>query len=594
MISTPTSARGLMASAALSALVVAACGQADRTGGGDTTRSVPPLTGQKVTGKPVKSREEDASRGDAKSDPSKARGPALRYTVMRPRRETRPIPGRDRDKYQKIDDNPARVVAENPVSTFSVDVDTGAYANIRRHLNAGRLPPADAVRIEELVNYFPYAYAGPASRKQPFAVHTAVMKTPWNKASYLVRIGIKGYDVKRAERPAANLVFLVDVSGSMHSRHKLPLVIASLKMLTQQLQARDRISLVVYAGRTAVVLEPTPGDRKATIVAALERLKAGGSTAGASGLRLAYAMAQKGFIKGGVNRVILATDGDFNVGVTNIRALKDMVARQRKTGITLTALGFGTGNYNEHLMEQVANVGNGNYAYIDGVDEARKVLVSEMSSTLFTIAKDVKIQVEFNPKVVAEYRLIGYVNRKLRREDFRNDKVDAGDIGAGHTVTAIYEVTLVGGKGNRIRPLRYGPKAGQGDAKAGEFAHLRLRYKLPGGTTSKLIETPLQTAALRAADRLTANAEGNGAEASAGASGAAPMADFRFAAAVAAWGQLMRGGRYTNGFGYDDVIKLAKSGLGDDPHGYRRAFVRLVEITQSLSPKARKNQATAQ
>ena len=577
--------RGLASGAAITALLVAACGQADQKGGVTGSTGVKqPVTGKTVAG----SREEEARRNRADStNPRKVRKPSLRYTIGRQKRE-RPAtrPGPDRDRYQKINDNPIRIAAENPVSTFSVDVDTGAYANVRRHLRAGRLPPADAVRIEELVNYFPYSYAGPANRTRPFAVHTAVMKTPWNKASYLVRIGIKGYDIKRSERPAANLVFLVDVSGSMHSRNKLPLVIASLKMLTQQLKARDRISLVVYAGRTAVVLEPTPGNQKGAIIAALERLKAGGSTAGASGLKLAYAMAQKGFIKGGINRVILATDGDFNVGVTNIRALKDIVIRHRKTGITLTTLGYGRGNYNEHLMEQVANVGNGNYAYIDSVDEARKVLVQEMSSTLFTIAKDVKIQVEFNPRVVAEYRLIGYVNRKLRREDFRNDKVDAGDIGAGHTVTAIYEVTLVGGKGNRIRPLRYGAKTPAGDAKAAEFAHLRLRYKLPNESRSKLIETPLQTAALKAADKLTADAAGNdSSDASASSAGGQARADFRFSVAVAAWGQLLRGGRYTSGFSHADIIKLARSGFGADPHGYRRAFVRLVEISQSLTPK---------
>ena len=577
------SLRGLAAGVAATALLVAACGQADKTGGGNTgiTTPVPPKT---VAGG---SREEDARQSSADgTKPNKARRPTLRYTIAR-RKHERPAtrPGPDRDRYQKINDNPIRITAENPVSTFSVDVDTGAYANIRRHLRGGRLPPADAVRIEEMINYFPYAYNGPENRSKPFAVHTAVMKTPWNKASYLVRVGIKGYDIKRAERPASNLVFLVDVSGSMHSRTKLPLVIASLKMLTQQLQAKDRISLVVYAGRTAVVLEPTPGDRKGAIIAALERLKAGGSTAGASGLKLAYAMAQKGFIKGGINRVILATDGDFNVGVTNIRALKDMVIRYRKTGITLTTLGFGAGNYNEHLMEQIANVGNGNYAYIDSVDEARKVLVSEMSSTLFTIAKDVKIQVEFNPKVVAEYRLIGYVNRKLRREDFRNDKVDAGDIGAGHTVTAIYEVTLVGGKGNRVRPLRYGQKPKAGDPKASEFAHLRLRYKMPGAAKSKLIEVPLQTAAIKAADTLTAHATGGGSDAAANTQAAKGMVDFRFAAAVAAWGQLLRGGRYTSTFSHSDVIKLARSGLGEDRHGYRRAFIRLVEISQSLAPR---------
>ncbi len=471
----------------------------------------------------------------------------------------------DREKYQAINDNPVKRAAENPVSTFSVDVDTGAYANVRRFLNGGRLPPKDAVRIEELVNYFTYNYKGPDGRKTPFSVTTEVSRTPWNKGTYLLHIGVKGYDIKRQERPAANLVFLIDVSGSMNDPKKLPLLVASLKLLTEQLGEKDRVSIVVYAGAAGVVLQPTSGKDKAKIRAALESLSAGGSTAGGAGIRLAYAMAEKAMIKGGINRVILATDGDFNVGTTSNRALQDLVSRKRKSGITLTTLGFGAYNYNEHMMERIADLGNGNYAYIDTLNEGRKVLVQEMSSTLFTIAKDVKIQIEFNPSVVAEYRLIGYVNRKLKREDFANDKVDAGDIGAGHTVTALYEIALVGSKGMRLKPLRYGDKAkapGKG-AKAAEFAFLRIRYKAPKGTTSKLIETPLKRSMFDKAS-------------------ATPSENFRFSAAVAGFAQVLRGGKYTGTFGYDGVLKLAQGARGKDPFGYRAEFLQLVKLARSM------------
>ncbi len=472
----------------------------------------------------------------------------------------------DRERYQHLEENPVKLVAEAPVSTFSVDVDTGSYSNVRRFLDSGRMPPGDAVRIEELVNYFDYAYPGPKDRQQPFAVTTEVARTPWNPDTHLLRIGIKGFDIELGERPPANLVFLVDVSGSMDMPDKLPLVIRSLKLLTQKMTVKDRISLVVYAGAAGAVLEPTPGDERAKIRAALERLRAGGRTAGAAGIKLAYDFAEKAWIEGGINRVILATDGDFNVGVANVEALKDLVARKRKTGITLTVLGFGTGNYQEALIEQIADVGNGNYAYIDRLAEARKVLVRDMSSTLFTIAQDVKVQIEFNPAVVGEYRLIGFENRLLAREDFRNDKVDAGDIGAGHTVTALYEIALVDSPGLKIDPLRYqatvAPVYDPGDS---EFALLKLRYKLPGEDESRLIEQPLERALLE---------DGGGN----------PSADFRFAAAVSAFGQILRDGRYTNGFGYDDVRALARDAKGEDRFGYRAGFLELVDLAQDLDP----------
>jgi Ca-activated chloride channel family protein len=482
--------------------------------------------------------------------------PEANYTYRPPRE------GLDREAYQHLEDNPVKRVAEHPVSTFSVDVDTGAYANVRRFLNSGRLPPKDAVRIEELINYFAYDYPVPTSPEVPFSVTAEAARAPWNPETYLLQVGIKGYEVAHEDRPAANLVFLVDVSGSMNATDKLPLLVNALKLLTKQLTAADRVSLVVYAGAAGVVLEPTPGNRKAKILTALDRLRAGGSTAGEAGLKLAYTMAEQGRIDGGINRVLLATDGDFNVGVADVEALKSMIERKRDGGITLTTLGFGTGNYNEALMEQIADVGNGNYAYIDSLNEARKVLVTEMSSTLFTIAKDVKVQIEFNPAVVAEYRLIGYQNRVLAREDFRNDKVDAGDIGAGHTVTALYEIALVGGEGERVDPLRYGAEVGAPEA-GGEFAFLKLRYKAPEGDTSKLIQEPLMRSLL----------EGDGT----------PSENLRFAAAVAAFGQLLRGGRYTEAFGYEDVVRLARDARGDDGFGYRAGFISLVQLAGSLS-----------
>jgi Ca-activated chloride channel family protein len=468
----------------------------------------------------------------------------------------------NRENYAHFDDNPVKRAAEQPVSTFSIDVDTGAYANVRRFLNQGSLPVKDAVRVEEMINYFSYNYPLPKDKTRPFSVTTEIAPTPWNKDTVLLRVGLKGYDIAAEKLPPANLVFLVDVSGSMMSPDKLPLLKSGLKLLVHNLRAQDRVSLVVYAGNTGVVLEPTPGDQKGKILAALEGLTAGGSTNGGAGIKLAYAMAEQGFIKGGINRVLLATDGDFNVGTVSFEALKDMVEDKRKTSVSLTTLGFGTGNYNDRLMEQLADAGNGNYAYIDTLNEANKVLVSEMSSTLQTIAKDVKIQIEFNPAVVAEYRLIGYENRALKREDFNNDKIDAGDIGAGHTVTALYEIVLTGSKGTRMEPLRYGKEtvaAGNKD----ELALLRLRYKLPDSDKSLLIEQPLKTADMQREAGKTS-------------------ADFRFSAAVAAFGQLLRGGKYTGDFGYDDVARLAQGGRGQDGFGYRGEFLTLVNLAKSL------------
>lgn len=470
----------------------------------------------------------------------------------------------EREQYAVIVENAIKQVSESPVSTFSIDVDTGAYANVRRMLNAGRLPPADAVRVEEMINYFPYAYALPKDNAR-FAVHTEIAPAPWNPNQHLLHIGIKGQDIAKTSLPPSNLVFLVDVSGSMNSPERLPLLKSALKLLVNQLCPQDSVSLVTYASGTQVVLEPTSGAHKTKIIAALDNLHAGGSTAGAAGITLAYSMAEQGYLKGGINRILLATDGDFNVGITSFEALKNMAEEKRKSGVSLSTLGFGVGNYNEKLMEQLADAGNGNYSYIDTLNEGQKVLVDEMTSTLATIAKDVKIQIEFNPNVVSEYRLVGYENRMLKREDFNNDKVDAGEVGAGHTVTAIYELTLKG-KAGSVDPLRYGKEKVSSTGSSGELAFLRLRYKEPDGDVSKLVEWPLHRQDVKSSLSQTST-------------------EFRFAAAVAAFGQQLRGGRHSGEMGYADIARLAAESRGADSFGYRGEFLRLVNLAQSLSTR---------
>ncbi len=465
------------------------------------------------------------------------------------------------ENYAAFEDNGIVRAAEQPVSTFSIDVDTGSYSNVRRMLAQGQLPPKDAVRVEEMINYFDYGHPGPANRSQPFQVTTALAPAPWNGKRLLLQVGIQGYDVERSEIPASNLVFLIDTSGSMADADKLPLLKESFRQLVPRLRAQDRVSIVVYAGSAGLVLAPTPGDRHDEILAALDRLEAGGSTNGGEGIDLAYAMARKAYIDGGVNRVVMATDGDFNVGVYDERALETKVEQGREAGIALTTLGFGQGNYNEALAEKLADVGDGNHAYIDNLMEGRKVLVEEMTSTLLTIASDVKIQVEFNPATVAEYRLIGYENRQLAREDFNNDQVDAGEIGAGHDVTAIYEISLVGSGGEASDPLRYGstrPLPGAG----GELAHLKLRYKLPGSDRSVLMERPVTRRDIQAQ----------------------PGESLRFAAAVAAYADLLRGGANTNGFTWDQVEALARGARGEDTWGYRGEFLQLVSQARGLHP----------
>ncbi|MGE0622331.1 MAG: von Willebrand factor type A domain-containing protein [Pseudomonadales bacterium] len=478
----------------------------------------------------------------------------------------------DREAYTHFDTNPVHLVAESPVSTFSIDVDTASYANVRRLLNQGALPRQDAVRVEEMINYFSYAYPAPASTETPFSVYTEVGPSPWHPSRHLLHVGIKGYEIPEADLPPANLVFLIDVSGSMQSPDKLGLLKSSLTMLAKRLSADDRLAIAVYAGAAGTVLESTPGSERAKILAAIEALTAGGSTNGGAGIRLAYALAEQGFIADGINRVILATDGDFNVGTTDTEALKNLVEEKRASGVALTVLGFGGGNYNDALMQELAQIGNGNAAYIDTLNEARKVLVEEIGSTLNMIAKDVKIQIEFNPATVAEYRLIGYETRHLNREDFNNDAVDAGDIGAGHTVTALYEIALTGSEGALVDPLRYGStdsnaRTGSTDragAPAAELAFLKLRYKLPDSDTSRLITRPIERSSIIGDLARTSD-------------------NYRFSAAVAGFGQLLRGGQYTGEFDLAAAERLAVDARGSDAEGYRGEFLGLVRMAEALS-----------
>ncbi|EGF90844.1 von Willebrand factor type A domain protein [Asticcacaulis biprosthecium C19] len=483
--------------------------------------------------------------------------PALQSSVQMkrsaaPAYEAREAP--NTEKYNGESVSSVMRVTETPVSTFSVDVDTGAYANVRRMLNDGTTPTEAAVRTEELLNYFRYDYPLPQDRSKPFSITTDVAQTPWNAQTRLMRVGLRAYDVPRSERPAANLVFLVDVSGSMNDPDKLPLVKTALSMLSDNLRPDDKVSIVVYAGAAGMVLAPTHEGKY--VKQALECLSAGGSTAGGQGMALAYATAEANFIKGGINRVILATDGDFNVGISSIGEVEALVKQNRESGVTLTALGFGTGNYNEALMEKMADVGNGNYAYIDSAMEARKVLDDELSSTLFTVAKDVKIQVEFNPALVSQYRLIGYENRALAEEDFNNDKVDAGDIGAGHQVTAIYEIVPTGAKGwlpDRHFTANNAKTSSQGE----QLVWLKLRYKLPGENTSRLIERAIPASSV-------ANAQ-------------PARGDMAFAVSVAAYGQILRGDTYLGGYGLGDARALA----GTQSDYRRQEFLELTRLAET-------------
>lgn len=471
-----------------------------------------------------------------------------------------------RDDFQKNTANGIMVTGEIPVSTFSIDTDTGSYATLRRWINQGRLPQQGTVRVEEMINYFDYHYPAPSMNEAPFSVHTELAPSPYNANKVLLKIGLKGYELTKSQLGASNLVFLLDVSGSMSANDKLPLLKTSLKLLSQQLTEQDNISILVYAGATGVVLDGCKGNDIDAISQALDNLKAGGSTNGGAGIQKAYQLAQKHFIPSGVNRVILATDGDFNVGMTDHQALMDLIEAKRDKGIALTTLGFGQGNYNDHLMEQLADKGNGQYAYIDNLNEARKVLVDELSSTLMTIAKDVKIQMEFNPALVSEYRLIGYENRVLNREDFNNDKVDAGEIGAGHTVTALYELSYVDSPNQANDALRYGmdKQTGQEKYSRDEIAFLKLRYKPVDEVTSQLLSYPI---------RLDSSVK----------TLAQTSDDFRFSAAVAGLGQLLNNSHYIHDLNYSGVINLAQSALGKDEFGYRHEFIQLAKNSELLS-----------
>jgi Ca-activated chloride channel family protein len=477
-----------------------------------------------------------------------------------------PSPDFNTEAYDRIDDNPFRRVTQDPLSTFSIDVDTASYANIRRFLNGGSLPPRDAVRIEELINYFRFEYPRPAN-DVPFSVHSEVAACPWNPKHRLALIGLQARPLDADHVPARNLVFLLDVSGSMRPPDKLPLIRSAMRMLVDTLNERDRIAIVVYAGASGLVLPSTSGAEKEKIHQAIARLEAGGSTNGAAGITLAYQVAQDQFVKGGINRVILATDGDFNVGVTNQGDLTRLIEEKRASGIFLSVLGVGTGNVKDSTMEKLADRGNGNYAYLDSLHEARKVLVKEAGATLVTVAKDVKIQVEFNPANVAAYRLIGYENRVLRNQDFNDDKKDAGEIGAGHTVTALYEIVPPGTDIDvpSVDPLKYQRPSTQTTIPStgrDELMTVKLRYKAPDGDESRLITVPIK-------NRTSELSENVG-----------------FAAAVAEFGMLLRQSEYRGSATHAEAASLARRFRGTDPDGYRGEFARIVELASSLTQQA--------
>lgn len=474
-------------------------------------------------------------------------------------------PVTDREQYQHIDRSGVIQTANQPVSTFSVDVDTGSYANVRRLLNSGSLPRRDAIRVEELVNYFPYGYRI-SKAEAPVAVQTEVGTTPWNKKTLLMRVGIQADDPGLKALPPANIVLLIDVSGSMGSPERLPLLQNGLKMLLPNLRSQDKVSIVTYAGAETIALQPTSGAEKATILAAVNSLRAEGSTNGHAGIQMAYQLSQQHLVKGGINRILLATDGDFNVGIQDFEQLKDLIKEKRQSGVSLSTLGFGVGNYNERLMEQLADVGDGSYAYVDNLMEAKKVLNDQFASTLSTVARDVKVRIEFNPALVSEYRLIGYENRTLAEEDFKNDKVDAGDMGAGHRVTALYEIALTSQEGN-IPPRRYATRetarmpSGR-PAKANELAYVSLRYKLPGQRKGQELVSPIVKEQIE--------------------TGLGP--ETKFAAAVAAFGQrLGDGGKYLGDFDFDQIKALGQASKGADEFGYRGEFLQLVDLAKTLA-----------
>jgi Ca-activated chloride channel family protein len=468
--------------------------------------------------------------------------------------------------YASVNENGFKNVKNNPLSTFSIDVDNASYSNIRRFINMGQLPPADAVRIEEMINYFKYNYPEPVG-EHPFSVSAELAVCPWNTRHQLLHIGLKGKSIDKSSLPPSNIVFLIDVSGSMSDPNKLPLLKSAFSLLVNELRPQDRVAIVVYAGAAGLVLESTPGNRKETILAAIDNLAAGGSTAGGAGLKLAYSVAEKNFIKGGNNRIILATDGDFNVGESSNGGMERLVEDKRDLGIFITVLGFGMGNVKDDKMELIADKGNGNYSYIDNLQEARKVLVREFGGTLFTIAKDVKFQIEFNPVRVKSYRLIGYENRLLNDEDFNDDTKDAGEMGAGHNVTALYELVPAGSNETvpSIDPLKY-QQTGSNDKReqsySGEYLTIKLRYKTPDGNKSKLFEKPVM------------NYVNDLEEAS---------DNLRFAAAVSEFGMILRNSEFKGNATLESASKLAKSGRGEDEDGYRSELIRLINTVKGMN-----------
>jgi len=471
--------------------------------------------------------------------------------------------------YTAIDENGFKDVKHNPLSTFSIDVDKASYSNVRRFLNMGQLPPKDAVRIEEMINYFSYDYPEPVG-KHPFSVYTEISECPWNSSHQLLHVGLKGKSIDKSELPPSNLVFLLDVSGSMSAANKLPLLKQAFRMLVNELRPEDRVAIVVYAGAAGLVLESTPGSKKAEIIAALDKLQSGGSTAGGAGLKLAYKVAQENFAEEGNNRIILATDGDFNIGSSSNAEMERLIEEKREHGVFMTVLGFGMGNYKDDKMEIIADKGNGNYAYIDNIQEARKVFITEFGGTLYTIAKDVKFQMEFNPARVKGYRLVGYENRLLNDEDFNDDKKDAGEMGAGHTVTALYEIIPAGSTESlkSIDPLKY--QSDRGEVKSinqvkvdprAELMTVKLRYKQPDGKTSTKVEIPVKGKVMEL-DETSDN--------------------FRFSASIAEFGLILRDSKYKEDASMEHVIAMAKAARGEDEEGYRSEFMKLVRLADSL------------
>jgi len=505
---------------------------------------------------------------------SHVRGVASKFYHKRANYQTyaAPEPGyiqHNTEGYTAIDENGFKDVLHNPLSTFSIDVDRASYSNVRRFLNMGQLPPIDAVRIEEMINYFSYDYPEPAG-KHPFSVYTEISTCPWNSSHQLLHVGLKGKSIDKTELPPSNLVLLIDVSGSMSAANKLPLLKQAFRMLVNELRPEDRVAMVVYAGAAGLVLESTPGSEKATILAALDKLQSGGSTAGGAGLELAYKVAQENFAEEGNNRIILATDGDFNIGSSSNAEMERLIEKKREHGVFMTVLGFGMGNYKDDKMEIIADKGNGNYAYIDNIQEARKVFITEFGGTLFTIAKDVKFQMEFNPARVKGYRLVGYENRLLNDEDFNDDKKDAGEMGAGHTVTALYEIIPAGSDESlkSIDPLKY--QANRGKVKSveqvkadprAELMTVKLRYKQPDGNTSTKVEIPVKGKVLDLDDTSD---------------------NFRFSASIAEFGLILRNSQYKEDASMEEVISMAKGARGEDEEGYRSEFLKLVKLADSL------------